>query len=109
MKIAVTGGSGFIGTTLVKKLTDMGHKVVIVDIVEPETKSDIDVKITDIVDFQQTKAALKGVDVVYHLVGMVVNTTRKNPYKAILLHSQGTANVIEACRANNIKKMLYAF
>ena len=108
MRIAVTGGSGFIGNRLVKKLTDMGHQVVVIDIVEPPTKSDVEVKIVDVMDFQQTKSALKGVDVVYHLVGMVVNTTRKNPYKAVLLHSEGTANVLEACRANDVKKILYA-
>lgn|GEM_PF-1861858 len=108
MKVAVTGGSGFIGTRLVKKLIDVGHKVVVIDLIEPETKSDVNVRITDLMDFQQTKAALKGVDVVYHLAGMVVNTTRKNPYKAVLLHSEGTVNVIEACRTNDIKKMFYA-
>jgi len=108
VKVAVTGGSGFIGTRLVKKLIDVGHKVVVIDLIEPETKSDVNVRITDLMDFQQTKAALKGVDVVYHLAGMVVNTTRKNPYKAVLLHSEGTVNVIEACRTNDIKKMFYA-
>lgn len=108
MKIAVTGGSGFIGTRLVKKLIDMGEQVVVIDLVEPRTKSDVEVRITDVMDFQHTKAALKGVDVVFHLVGMVVKTTRKNPYKAVLLHSEGTANVIEACKANDIKKILYA-
>ena len=108
MKIAVTGGSGFIGSRLVKKLTDMGHQVVVIDLMEPSTKSDIEVKIADVMDLQQMKSALKGVDVVYHLVGMVVNTTRKNPYKAVLLHSGGTVNVLEACRANGVKKILYA-
>lgn len=108
MKIAVTGGSGFIGSRLVKKLMDKGYQVVVVDLVEPSMKSDVQVRITDVMNFEQIKSALKDVDVVYHLVGMVVNTVRKNPYKAVLLHSQGTVNVVEACRMNGVKKILYA-
>lgn len=108
MKIAVTGGSGFIGNRLVKKLTERGYSIAVIDLIEPQTKSDVEVKIADVMDFQQIKSALKDVDVVYHLVGMVVNAVRKNPYKAILLHSKGTANIVEACRMNGIKKILYA-
>lgn len=108
MKIAVTGGSGFIGSRLVKKLKDKGYQVVVVDLVESSMKSDVEVRITDVMNFEQVRSALKDVDVVYHLVGMVVNTVRKHPYKAVLLHSEGTVNVVEACKANGIKKMLYA-
>lgn len=108
MKIAVTGGSGFIGSRLVKNLVSKGHEVVVIDLIHPKIQCEVEVKIADVMDLQQMKSALKGVDVVYHLVGMVVDAVRKNPYKAVLLHVNGTINVIEACRANEVKKIIYA-
>lgn len=108
MKVAVTGGSGFIGGRVVKKLVDKGYQVVVIDLVEPATKSDVEVIIADVMDLKQMMSALKDVDVVYHLAGMVVDSVRKNPYKAILLHVNGTVNVAEACRANGVQKIIYA-
>ena len=40
MKIAVTGGSGFIGSSLCKELLDSNHQVTIIDINDPTLVTD---------------------------------------------------------------------
>jgi len=111
MKIAVTGGSGFIGTRLVKRLADLGHKVLVLDIVVPElngNEQNIEFEKADIMNLEKMISTLQNVDVVFHMAGMVLNAVRKNPYKAIMLHVNGTANVVESCRLNTVKNIIYA-
>jgi UDP-glucose 4-epimerase len=109
MRIAVTGGSGFIGAELVKKLIKRGEDVVILDInSRPEGLENVEYNMVDITDLEQTKSALKGVDIVYHLAGTTVDPVRSNPYLGISINVTGTQNVLESCRLNNIKKILFA-
>ena len=59
MKIAVTGGSGFIGTRLIEMLEKEGHECIIIDIVHE--------KPIDILDQEKLNNACAGCDVIYHL------------------------------------------
>lgn len=111
MKVAVTGGSGFIGSRLVQKLSEKGYEVIIVDIKKPEKNvedKNVEVKIVDVTNREETIKALKGCNLVFHLAGFVLGDMRKRPYEGTLLHVNGTLNVLEACRINSIDKIFYA-
>jgi UDP-glucose 4-epimerase len=108
MRIAVTGGSGFIGSRLVQMLLQEGYYVVVVDLNPPQSNQAVEVRIADVEDLQDTKAALSGIDVVYHLAGPVVDAMRRNPYRGYRLQLNGTLNVLEACRQNGVRKVILA-
>jgi nucleoside-diphosphate-sugar epimerase len=67
LRVAVTGGSGKIGSALVRKLLELGHAVVNLDLVPPEEPSDARFVQVDLRDRAQVKAAFEHVDVVCHL------------------------------------------
>lgn len=108
MRIAVTGGLGFIGSELVKKLIEKGHEPIVIDVVEPDELENVEFKKADATNLEQTKSVLKDADVVYHLAGTTVDPVRRNPHNAISINVTGTQNVLEACRLNNVEKILFA-
>jgi nucleoside-diphosphate-sugar epimerase len=107
MKICVTGGAGLIGQPVVKKLVQAGHKVTILDIVQCNIPGCTYV-LTDITNYKDMEAALKGQDMVFHIAGSVLESTRKNPPVAMDISIVGTANVLQACIKNNIGKIVFA-
>ena len=112
----VTGGSGFIGASLVQRLVLDGHKVRVLDnntrgncrrlrLVE----DDIDFIYGDIRDSNITKEAAKGMDCVCHLA--YVNGTEffyTRPELVLDVAIRGMINVIDACRQHNIGDLIIA-
>jgi UDP-glucose 4-epimerase len=107
MRIGVTGGSGFIGSRLVKKLIEKGYEVINIDIIPPAQNEFNFIK-ADITDLNQIKNALKNIDLLFHLAGSVVEKSRKKTYESFILDVLGTLNVLEACKANGINKIIFA-
>ena len=109
MKAAVTGGTGFIGSRLVRRLLDSGHEVTSIDerAVSEPAKNYKFVQ-CNLLDFSSTKSALQGFDVVCHLAGCVLEAVRKDPFAGSATNVDITRNVLEACRANKIGKVLFA-
>ena len=66
MNILITGGSGFIGTSLVSDLLKKGHSVLIYDKRKSETYPDTCI-VADIRDKEKLADFMRGIDVVYHL------------------------------------------
>ena len=108
MRIAVTGGLGFIGSFLVDRLLKEGHEVVAIDIRPGRITGSSELYVADVTNLNQMLHALSEVDVVYHLAGTVLDVARKNPYLAANLDIQGTLNVLEACVRNGVQKIMYA-
>jgi len=113
MKVLVTGGCGFIGSHLAKRLYNEGHDVTIVDIQEnPYMKYKYYTKkvIGDLRDARVALKVTKGMDRVYHLAanmgGIGYITTVFGPImrdNALI-----DINVLEACRINKVPRMFYA-
>ncbi len=99
MKILVTGGRGAIGTRLMQKLQEMGHEPVSYDIADGQ----------DLFDLPALEAAIKNVDVVYHLAAEAnLNFMRdiEGAHRGSILNVGGTEHVAYLC-AKHGKWMLY--
>ncbi len=99
MKVAVIGGSGFIGSHVVDKLLEANHDVTVFDIMKPH-REDVRHIFLDLFDFHRVAIALAGnYEAIYLLAAVAnVNDVYKNPLETALLNFQGTVNVLEAIR-----------
>jgi len=106
MKIVITGGSGFIGSNIAKLLKNQ-HEVTIFDL--KKENSDVDFIQGNIKDSKCVIDSLKNFDVVIHLAATLgVINTEENPVLTLDTNTGGTKNVLEACRINNIKKIIFS-
>jgi len=107
MKILITGGSGFIGTH-VSEILNKNHSVKIFDSRKPSSSS-LGFINGDITDLQSVITKVGDCDVVIHLAAVVgVERTETDPIKTLDVNIGGTKNVLEACRANDIKKIIFS-
>lgn len=107
MNVGVIGGSGFIGSHVVDKLLAKGHDVTVYDIMKPH-REDVSHISIDVLDPEKTALALTGdYDAVYMLAAMAnVNDVHNNPIAAGRLNVQAVANVLEAARRNDIRRVV---
>jgi nucleoside-diphosphate-sugar epimerase len=115
-KYIVTGGSGFIGSSLVRKLLEEGHSVKVFDNNSRGNQrrlegvlDDIEFIEGDIRDLDQVKKAFKNVDAVCHLA--FVNGTRffyELPELVLEVGVKGMMNVLDACIENDISDFILA-
>jgi len=110
MKILVTGGSGFLGSHIADALSDAGHETVIFDRVRsPWLRAGQTMVIGDVLDVGAIAGALRGCDAVYHLAAMAdIGDALNNPRTAVEVNIMGTVNLLEAARANGLKRFVFA-
>jgi len=113
MKCLVTGGSGFIGSNVALELAkDENTEVVIFDKVVPDSDfpwpkncSYID---GDIRYFEEVLAATQGCDEVYDIAGELgTSELNRTVSRASDTNIRGAANVLEACRVNNVARIFH--
>ncbi len=110
MKVLVTGATGFLGGWLVKRLLDEGCDVRIIK--RPNSNLDeieglkLDIASGDVTDLESLRAASRGVDTVFHLAGLI-GYSRSQRAAMDLVNVQGTANVIQACRDAEVRKLVH--
>ena len=112
----VTGGSGFIGSELVKRLVKEGYNVRVLDSNLRGDKSrlnevydDIELIKADIREYKDVNKACKGIDVVHHLA--YINGTEyfyTMPDVILEIAVKGMMNIIDACKHRNIKELYVA-
>jgi UDP-glucose 4-epimerase len=109
MKIAVTGGSGFIASHVVDHLIADGNEVVVIDHRVRPHRTDVEFEDIDILNLSALIQATKGCDYVFHLAAVSnVNYAHKYPVYTVDLNINGTANVLEAARLNSVKRVFFA-
>jgi len=106
-KVLITGASGFIGQSLVKKFKDEGCNVCIYDVKIPTIVFGKFAE-GDIFDIEKLSKVVNKHDVIIHLVGLAnAGVAQKEPAKSFRLNVLSLQNVLEACRAHGNKKLLF--
>lgn len=114
----VTGGAGFIGSNLCEAILNLGYKVRCLDNLSTGKKENVDLFIEnsnyefikgDITDLDVCMNACKDVDYVLHQAAWgSVPRSIEMPLFYEKVNIQGTLNMLEAARQNNVKKFVYA-
>ena len=109
-KVVVTGGSGFLGSHIADRLSDAGHEVVILDNrASSYLRNDQQFIEVDMLDAEAVDEALEGADVVYHFAAFAdLSKARDNPSECIRTNVEGTINILESCRKNMIKRLVFS-
>ena len=108
-KVLVTGGAGFIGSNLLKSLTEYNHKLFSLDNYSTgQKKNEINgVKYIE-EDILNIGNIINDFDLCFHLAAQSrVQPSFKNPEESFLVNAQGTSKVMEWARINNTK-VIYA-
>ncbi len=115
MKILITGGAGFIGSNLAKRLVEDGHEVVVLDSLlrgnklDKETFGKIEFIKGDVRSLDTVVNASRGCDLIFHFAAVLgVDIVADNPVETMDVEVIGTRNVVHAAEQNNIKKIMYA-
>lgn len=109
MRVAVTGGSGFIGAHVVDRLLDAGHEVRALDVAAGGGVARADHRVVDVLDLEAMVDALAGCEAVFHIAGMSnVDLAFADPVGTVRLNVEGTGNVLEAARRGGLRRVLFA-
>jgi len=116
MKIIVTGGAGFIGRWVVKKLLDERYRVCVLDdlsngrienIEEFKNNSEFEFVSGDIRDKEALKRAFNDVDICIHAAAAInVQESIENPQRYYDVNINGTFNILEEARKRDAKVVL---
>jgi len=115
-KYLVTGGLGFIGSSLTKGLVQKGYTVRVLDNSSRgskeklgDTANDVEIIEGDIRDADTVRSALEGMDGVCHLA--FINGTKyfyEKPALVLEVGVKGMVNVLDGCINNNVEELILA-
>jgi len=109
MRIAVTGGCGFIGSHVVDHLIRSSHEVAVLDVGHRWLNPEAEYRRADIFDHAALDATMAGADAVFHLAGAAdVNDVAADPVGAVRLNVEGTTRVLEAARSAGVGRFVLA-
>ena len=112
----VTGGAGFIGSHIVRRLLAEGRRVRVLDDLSTgnpanleEVASRIEFIKGDICDVHTVQHATKGIDTIFHLAARAsVPRSVEHPRPAHQVNVFGTLNVLEGARENRVRRVVYS-
>lgn len=112
-KVMVTGGAGYLGSVLVRKLLERGYQVKVVDLLIFGQKplnglqKDIELVVSDIRRINPKE--LDDVDAVIHLAGFSTDpTSQYDPRLTDVINHLATEHLAKLARAKGIKRFIYA-
>jgi UDP-glucose 4-epimerase len=111
-QVLVTGGMGFIGSNLVRKLVSLGAKVTIIDSLLPlyggnvfnikGLEDSITVNISDVRDSHAMAYLIKGKDFLFNLAGQTSHLdSMTDPHTDLEINATSQLSILESCRLNN--------
>jgi nucleoside-diphosphate-sugar epimerase len=117
MRILLTGGSGYLGSILTRKLLANGHNVKILDnflfgkdsIKDIKNNKKLEIIEGDIRDLSIVGKSLKNIDSVIHLASIVgTQSAELDPKTSIEINFMATRNIAELCKIYKIKQFIFA-
>ena len=115
-KVVITGGAGFVGSLVARKLLDAGREVTLVDdmsfgqldnIIDPSGPI-APLKVLDVRD-PALGAVLDGADTVFHFAGIAaLPVCQQDPCRAFDVNTSGTAQVLEAARRAGVRRVVFS-
>jgi UDP-glucose 4-epimerase len=118
--VLITGGLGFIGSNLARRLADLGARVTVVDSLIPDYGGNrfnlagyegrVCVDIADVRDPYSMRALVQGQDVIFNLAGQVSHIdSMTDPLTDLEINARSQLSILEACRYENpAVKIVYA-
>jgi len=116
MRIAVTGGAGFIGSHVVDRLVYAGNEVLIIDdfstgkmenIAHHGSNSAVRIEKADIRDRDTLERLLGSIDVVFHMAVACLRTSLRDPMTVHEINTTGTLNICQASYDAGVGKFVY--
>jgi len=106
MRHLITGGSGFVGNLVARRLRERGEEVRILDIwADPSRPKDIEYVETSVLNREGVAATMRGVDVVHHNAALVAQTNAGKAYWDV--NVEGTRIVIEEAAKVGVKAVVH--
>ncbi len=104
-RVLVTGGAGYFGEIVVRRLLERGDSVRVLDIAEDfDLPAEVEVLRGDVRDPDTVRRAMQGVDIVHHDVAQV--PLAKNRHEFVSVNVDGARNVLEAARRAEVTKVV---
>lgn len=111
-KVLITGGAGFIGSNLARRIVDLGGEVTIVDSMIPEYggnlfnlngyESKLNINFSDIRDRFSMEYLLKNKSIIFHLAGQTSHLDSMiNPHTDLEINCVAQLSLLESCRKVN--------
>ncbi len=111
-RVLITGGLGFIGSNLARRVVELGGQVTIVDSLVPEyggnlfniqdIESQVRVNVSDIRDGLSLRHLIRGQDVIFNLAAQIGHAASMNdPWTDLDINVRGQLNLLEVCRDIN--------
>ena len=108
----ITGGLGFIGSSLARRLVELGANVLLVDSLMPEyggnlfniagIEDQVQLNISDVRDEHSMEYLLRGQDFCFNLAGQTSHMdSMRNPYADLEINCRAQLSILEACRKYN--------
>src|SRR5689334_21144721 len=117
--VLITGGLGFIGSTLARRLTDTGARITLVDSLIPiyggnlrniaGIEDRVNVNIADVRDQYSMNYLVQGQDFLFNLAGQSSHLdSMRDPFTDLDINCRAQLSILEACRNNNPRlKIIY--
>ncbi len=112
-RVLVTGGAGFVGSRIVKRLVELGATVRVLDDFftgdrrNLENDADVEIQKGTVCQIEDVKRSLEGVGYVVHAAARNIIVSTKNPREDFETNIGGTLNVLMAVRDAAITRMVY--
>lgn len=119
-KVLITGGLGFIGSNLARRLNEMGADITVVDSLLPDYGGNrynvegigdrLQINISDVRDTHSLRSLVQGKDYLFNLAGQTSHLdSMLNPMPDLEINCQAQLSILETCRVHNPKiKIVFA-